>query len=366
VSTRRRKEQGFTLLELSIVLFIGAGFLTAMTLAQHLHMLQLRAQAMAQRYHFLQAGVQRYVELYRMQLLDLPAGCGAPAYQTDSAKPPDGAVAAGNCQLQLSTAGRLVKVSNGLQPMAEELRDLGLVDAGASVGLALDREQRVFSPAFSSSGARLAPDQLGVLVRKSCLSPSCTGPVTFESLVFNLQPYLLSGGNWALDRRDQVRLLVSQLGEGAALSQAAEQGALVGDTFTWVNPVQELGSLRGAPGIVALRSSSQASLDALWARRDGQSQISGDWDFSSNRLTGVSNLNAQTLEARDLQLTGQADLNTASIESLAANRLQAQQLRLPAAQIDQVCDPARGNVALDADTGRLLTCTSPALRWSMP
>lgn len=364
----RRLARGFTLMELSIVLVIGSGFLMAMTLAQHSRMLQLSAQVMAQRYQGLMAATQRYVALYRSQLSELPVACSVSSYQTGRPKAPEGAVAAGNCALQLSQQGRSVKLANALQPSPDELLSLGLLDAGNPVTLALERQSSVYSPAFAASPASKAPPRLAVLVRKLCDSPACTGAVTLESLVYNVQPYVLEGGNWTFGRMDQVRVLFNELGDGAAMSQDTAQGELVmtASGVSLGNPVLQDGSTQGVLGIVALRGSTNTSLDTQWARRDGQTPISGDWNFGSNKLSGVSSLGAQTVQAQDLQLSGTAALNSASANSIDVDRLQAKNMRMPTATAGQSCDPALANVALDSSNGRLLTCPASTLVWKTP
>lgn len=363
----QRLQRGFTLLELSIVLFIGSGFLMAMMLSVHSHMLQLRAQTMAQRYQAVQAAVQRYVQAHRSLLLALPADCSLPAWQAESPRPPSGVVAMGACTVELTVQGRTLKIANGLQPAVEQLQSLGLLDPGVGLTLALDHEARVYSPAFAGQSAALAPPRLAVLLRKHCDTADCGGSSPLETLVYNLQPYVLEGGNWAFDRRDQVNLMFNELGDRAAMSQASDAGRLVGggERFALDNPVQEA-SGAGTPGIVALRSLPHSELDDLWARRDGRSTITGDWDFGSRQLKGVSRLGARNLDAQDLQLSGRADLNAATAQSIEVQRLSPQHLRLPTAEPDQTCDPALSNVALDPASGQLLTCHPATLLWRLP
>lgn len=363
----QRRQRGFTLLELSIVLCIGSGFVLAMMLSVHAHMLELRALTMAKRYQAVQAAAQRYVQAHRMALQSLPADCSVPAWQAGGPRPPPGVVAMGGCALQLAASGRTVRVANGLQPGPEELRLLGLLDPGAGAGLALDHDARVYGPAFAGQPAAIAPLRLAVLVRKHCPGAACAGPGNLETLVYNLQPYLMEGGNWAFDRRDQVHRMFNELGDGAAMSQAQDQGRLLasGERFALDNPVQEV-SGEGTPGIVALRSLAHTEFDEVWARRDGRSTITGDWDFGSRQVRGVSSLGAQNVQAQDLQLSGRADLNSAKVQSIEVQRLNPEHLRLPAAEVDQACDPSLSSVALEPASGRLLTCHSGTSLWRLP
>lgn len=356
-------------MELSVVLFLGAGFLMAMTLALHAHMLQLRSQSMAQRYQAVQAAAQRYVELFRVALAAVPSGCSLPLYQSGSPKPPPAVLTAGGCALSLDSAGRSVRLNNALQPSTAELQALGLLESSAAVSLALEREgqNQVFAPSLQGQTTVLAPAQLGVLVRKLCETPLCSGPMVFESLTYNLQPYGLHGGLWAFNRSDQVHVLLAEQGNGAAASLGNGDGRLVGVEGELVldNPVSDA-SGQGLLGIVALRGATHTATDALWVRRDGQSRITGDWDFSSYSLRGVSSLGAQTVQAKDMQLSGRADLNAAAVKSMAVGQLQADHVRLPVAQTGQPCDPALANAALDVTSSRLLICSAQTLVWSLP
>lgn len=365
-----RNSRGFTVLELSVVLFLGAGFLMAMTVALHAHMLQLRAQTMAHRYQAVHAAAQRYVELFRGALTALPTVCSQPLYQTGNPKSPPTVLAAGGCALSLNKGNRTTQLSNGLQPTTLELQALGLLDDHTSVSLALERESQsqVFAPSRQGHTPVLAPAQLGVLVRRICDTPACSGPMVLESLTYNLQPYNLRGGIWAFNRSDQVQALLAELGTHAAISeQTGGQGRLVGagGEFTLDNPVSDASGM-GLPGIVALRGSTLTVLDSLWTRRDGQSRIAGDWDFSSYGLRGVSKLGAQTVQAEDMQLSGRADLNAAAVKSMTVRQLQAEQLLLSGVQLGQPCEPAQASVALDTDSSRLLTCNRQTLVWSLP
>ena len=361
------RQRGFTLVELSIVLFIGSGFMMAMVLSMHAHMLQLRAQTMAQRYQGVHDALERYVQRHRPALLALPADCSEPAYQAVSPRPPASAVALGLCALTLRVQGRDIRVANGLQPGLEELQALGLLDAGVGQGLALDLDLRVYTPSLAGQPATLAPPRLAVLLRKQCDTSACTSASGIETLVYNPQPFLLSGGSWALDRKDQVHLLFQALGDGAAMSQYTAMGQLVGagERVSLDNPVKEPGG-PGALGIVALRQPPKAEADELWARRDGRSTITGDWDFAANRLQGVSSLGARSVEAQDLQLSGRADLNTAKVQALEVERLNPQHVRLPPAEAGQPCDPGQSHLAIDPGTGRLLTCSATQMLWALP
>lgn len=323
------RQRGFTLIELSIVLLIGSGFVVALTLAMHAQLLQLRAKTMAQRYVTVQLAANRYVQAFRAELQRLPPDCSESAYQADGARAQVSAVAYGLCAVVLHGATGQANVRNGMQPDVEELRALGLLEPGNNHALALERDSRVYRPSTSGDIGARAPERLAVLVRRSCAIGDCSGSGMLETLVYNLQPYLLTGGNVAFDRRDQINVLLAELGDGATISRAASDGHLVDgeDKVRLQNPVRDESGV-GIPGIVALRSYAHPN-DDLWARRDGRTVITGDWDFGANKLHGVSNLEATAVQARDMALSGSAEMRTAKVGSMEVQHLYPQHLRLP-------------------------------------
>lgn len=360
--------RGFTLIELSIVLFIGASFLMAITFSMHSSMLQLRSKSMAKRYQIVQTAALAYVDVFRSLLTEMPADCALPVYQADSPLMPTVLISNGSCSLQLDNSGRAATVMNALQPTIDELQLLGFMDKQATAGLLLERDVRVYWPTSNGGDATKAPERLAILVRKVCESPGCTGPVVLESVTYNIQPYLMRGGHWLFDRFDQVYMLLSELGDGGAMSQEkSSHGNLEGAAgdFTYNNPVRA-SDKQGLPGIVALRSRVSGSLDGMWARRDGQSQITGDWRFGSHDIREVANLDAQTVQAGQLRSSGNAEFNTTTAQRISVDHLYPQNIRLPYATLGQACDPQRANLALDSANGRLLTCNAIDLSWKIP
>lgn len=356
------------MIELSIVLFIGASFLMAMTLSMHSSMLQLRAKAMAQRYQLVQVAALAYVDVFRNLLTGVPADCALPVYQADRPLIPKVLIAKGSCTLQLNNSRRAAKVMNALQPTIDELQLLGFMDKQATAGLLLERDVRVYSPTSAGVDASKAPQRLAILVRKVCETPGCTGPVELEAVTYNLQPYLMKGGHWLFDRFDQVKMLLSELGDNGVMSQEkSPNGILEGRTsgFTYANPVRTSDN-QGLPGIVALRSKVSGSLDASWARRDGQSQITGDWRFGSHDIREVANLDAQKVHVGQLRSSGSAEFNLTTAQSISVDHLYPQNIRLPYATLGQACDPRRANLALESAKGRLLTCNATDLSWKIP
>ncbi len=366
-SSPRTKHRGYSLLEMSIVLSIGAGFLLAMTVAMHNHLLELRTQTMVQRYQALQSAAQRYLEAFGPLLTKLPADCADRIYQTGQALRPPAAMAYGRCALALDHEGRRTTVTNALQPLHHELKALGLLDAQTSSQIIMDHQSVVFLPSYTSPGA-VAPPDLAVRIRRLCESPACMGPTVWESVVYNRQPFELRGGNWTFNQLDQIYLLFEGLGTGAAMSEGGTQkGALLArrGEFAFENPVIDP-SGQGLAGIVALRLTTHAWPSATWARRDGQAPISGHWNFASHDLQGVANLGAQSVQAKDLQLSGKAQVNEASAQVMDVQQLQAMNLKVPRADRGTRCDPATGNLALDSSDSRVLTCDAASMQWMRP
>ncbi len=366
-SPLRARQRGYSLLEMSIVLSIGAGFLLAMTMAMHTHLLELRTKTMVQRYQALQSAAQRYLEAFGPLLIKLPAECADRLYRTGQALQPPAAISYGRCAQALDHEGRRATVTNALQPLAHELKALGMLDAQTSTQIIMDHQSAVLLPLPASTGA-MAPPDLAVRIRRVCESPACLGPAVWESVVYNRQPFALTGGNWAFNALDQVDLLFKGLGSGAAMSEAGiQRGALVAlrGEFTFENPVLDP-SDQGLAGIVALRVTTHAWPSTTWARRDGQTPIAGPWNFDSHDLQGVAKFGAQSVQAKDLQLSGKAQVNEASAQMMDVNQLQVANLRVPLANRGTRCDPAAGNLALDSSDSRLLTCDAASLLWIRP
>lgn len=352
---------------MTIVLSIGAGFMLAMTVAMHSHLLGLRTQTMAQRYQAMQSATQRYLESFGHLLVKLPAKCAERIYRSGQALRPPEAMSFGRCALALDHEGRKTTVTNALQPLAEELKALGMLDAQGSARIIMDHKSVVFMPNTASPDT-LAPPDLVVRIRRLCESPGCPGPAVWESVVYNRQPFETIGGNWSFNQLDQVYLLFDRLGNGAAMSEGGRQKGLLvtrRGEFTFENPVIDP-SNQGLAGIVALRETTHAWASATWARRDGQAPIAGHWNFDSHDLQGVARLGAQSVQAKDLQLSGRAQVQEASAQVMDINQLQVMNLKVPQAKRGAGCDPATGNLALDDFDGAMLTCDLKRLQWIRP
>jgi prepilin-type N-terminal cleavage/methylation domain-containing protein len=196
-SRLRSRHRGYSLLEMTIVLSIGAGFLLAMTVAMHSHLLGLRTQTMAQRYQAMQSAAQRYLEAFNHLLIKLPVECAERIYRSGQALRAPEAISYGRCTLALDHEGRRTTVTNALQPLAHELKALDMLDAQGSTRIIMDHKSMVFLPNTASPDT-LAPPDLVVRIRRLCESPGCPGPAVWESVVYNRQPFETIGGNWVL------------------------------------------------------------------------------------------------------------------------------------------------------------------------
>lgn len=311
-------QRGFTLVELTVVLVIGAGFMLMMTLSMQVHALQLAVQSQAERYLSLQAAAQRYVQKFRVSIQVLPAVCSRSLYRTEAMQLPP-AVKSGACSASLSNAGNDVTVFNVLQPTVEELRRLGLLGQTEQTRLLLPTVGRALTMT-QETGAVTALAQLGVLLRNICTGEACAERSMVELLVYNIQPFQTNGGIWLFNRRDQVNMLFSVLGNGGAIaSDARERWDLVGlrNSFRLVNPIADAGGF-GEPGVVGLRSilSPPPSADSV------------------------------------------------QLEQAHVKSLEVESLRLPSVSNGEACVPTRSSLAVDSISGVLQYCHKTALVWT--
>lgn len=350
------------MLELALVLSIGSGFMVMMIFSMQAHLQQLAAQSMAERYRGLQAATAKYVKEFSDPLAVASTQCSTPMYRTEVGVI-SAVISSGACSAALTYAGKNGVVFNILQPSVQELRTLGLLDAHQVGDLLLAHGASVLMPPPDQQ--TMAPAQLGVLLKSQCSNSPCARPNAYEVLVYNLQHYRLDGGPWLLTRQDQVNTLFAELGDGAAASDASRHNELVGpnNSFSLSNPVTD-SQLEGLPGIVGLRSVTQLSESSNWARRDGQSAISGDWNFGQNRLEGLSHLQTNSLQTESLRLSGRAELGSATVDEAHVKSLQVDSLRLPEVNAGDICVPAQSSLGLDVNLVSLQFCNPQTNTWS--
>jgi hypothetical protein len=333
-----------------------------MSLSMQAHLQQLAAQSMAERYRGLQAATSRYVKEFSEPLSAASVNCSTPMYRTEVVAP-NPVISSGACSAALSYAGKSVVVFNIMQPSVNELRTLGLLESHQSVDLLLSHGSQVLAPPPDQQGMALA--QLGVLLKNQCSTPTCVRPSAYEVLVYNLQPYRLDGGSWQFTRRDQMNMLFTELGDGAAASDESLSSELIGPSgsFRVINPVTDSRPV-GLAGIVGLRSVTLLSDQSNWARRDGQSVISGDWNFGEHRIEGLSHLQTNSLQAESLRLNGRAELGAATVDEAHVKSLQVDSLRLPGVNAGDICVSANSSLGIDVNSGSLQFCNPKTNTWS--
>lgn len=355
-----RAHSGFTLIELSAVLTVGAGFMLALLMALHSNMLHIRSQAMADRYKDVGVAVQQYMNLFGDLLTALPTDCSVSAYRVGSSASLPSVVQAGACSAMLTHMGASVPVLNLMQPQIKDLQQLALLDPQFSPSLLLEYRKEVYEPISPGGDARLASPQLAVKISRRCTMNPCAGAPMLEALVFNLQPFNLRGGLQVFSYRDQFYSAYDSLGSRGAISdEDASDGKLWGAKkyFATQSPLLNSSS-QGVEGVLAYHSTWSLAESSLWARRDGQSEISGNWNFQSRDVGGIG-----VLQARDLKLDGQLRSKDSVLGKANADQLVTKELRLPFAMVGQVCDPDRGNVAWDESSQKLLRCIAESAVW---
>ena len=354
---------GFTLLELTLVLSIGSAFMVMMSLSMQAHLQQLGAQSMAERYRGVQAATVRYIQAFSESLAAVSTQCSTPVYGTDILAIP-ALISLGSCSGSLSYKGKKITIFNIMQPSVNDLRSLGLMEEHQAGDLLLAHGSQVMM--LASLPHDLAPAQFGILLKSQCSALTCERPNGYEALVYNLQPYRLDGGPWLFSRRDQVNMLFAELGDGAAgTSDGSLNHELIGssDRFRLKNPVTD-SQQGGLAGIVGLRSVTILNDESKWARRDGQSVISGDWNFAQHRLEGLSHLQANSLQGDTLHLSGRAEMGAATVDEAHVKSLQVDSLRLPGVIPGEICVSAQSSLGLDVSSGSLLFCNSKTMTWS--
>lgn len=360
-------QAGFTLLELTVVLSLGASFILMMVLSMQMNVLQLAAQSMAERYRVVQAASARYAQTFAETLIAAPLGCSVSMYRLQPLPLPLPVVLrSGACSATLQYEGRSTTVFNVMQPTVRELRDLGMLQPGQPANLLFQVVSQTFQLAPQEEPI-IAPAMLGVLLRRQCLSNPCEKTVAIESLVYNLQPYRLQGGLWLFNRRDQVNYLFTELGNGGVIaSEARERWDLtaVRGSFRVPSPVSDA-QLVGVAGIVGLRSLTAGEDLSAWARRDGRSAISGHWNFSEHNIQGVSDLQARRLQAEGLNLSGSAVLGSATVGEAQVRSLQVEHLRLPPVRSGEACLSAQSSLAVDVDSGAIVYCHPQRQIWAV-
>lgn len=115
---------------------------------------------------------------------------------------------------------------------------------------------------------------------------------------------------------------------------------LKGDLYSNPNPIRDYSSGStgvGIRGIMAVHNSYDAtSLDPEYARRDGTSTMTGDWEFTNYNVTQINTLEAKTVRARNIDVQDK--------------------IKLPAIKPTTGCDMATQSLGIDAASGEIFIC----------
>lgn len=324
-TTRRHRQSGYSLLELSIVLAIIALVIMSVIAMQVEQARTDKARAVAQMYTRLNNAVGTYMVNNYDKLVKLDASCAMNPYSTNM-KNAYNMLAANNPEVcQLTVNGQTI--SNGLQPTLEELRNHGVLGDFGSNEPPLPVNTTDYTLPYSRD---LVANQSRwmVLIRKLCVGArgdwsgpgepyfveaagqykGCYGSTDLESLVFNVHPYAVNnlGGSVFLSRILQFMGPDGYLSDlvGPAKDQGEELRAMKGSVFASVlNPMrtgmgeQSVLGWAGTPWpyILAMRNGYNSSGWDKYVRRDGSTPMSSDWDYGGKNVTNINELQANGL-----------------------------------------------------------------------
>lgn len=303
-----KPQRGIGLLNMSLALSLAAITVVGALSATKLSQVTDQGRAAGEWLRRVNGGVGQYMVTHYEDLVKLPAHCSQL-----NLLDPDGQTPALNTAGCGATLGG-VPVANAMQPTFAELSALKLLPPNTQDSLMLP-----YTPSVYQTGGQpqLAPARLAVLLRHICVPdlpaqnslpcPSGSG-ADLESLVFNTQPYVLQSSNLVFGSGAMVGAMFRALGGDALIARDASlKGELisVGGNLTVSNPVRRVNQLPtagatasdegGVLGIVAARNGYGSSAWSQFARRDGSTPPTADWDFAGRSLTNVNQLGAHSV-----------------------------------------------------------------------
>jgi prepilin-type N-terminal cleavage/methylation domain-containing protein len=287
-----RRQRGFTLIEMSLVLVLMSMAISTFILLQAQQATDNQARAVSQTYARMNKAVSGYMQTYYSELINVDPACSSVGWAANNGTGLKMPTYIG-CKLDLQiNNGPKTTVANALQPTPKELAQLGFLEGGGNY------EDRLPLPTLTSDNSKLAvtagewlvgglggtlPSRFMVLIQFMCLNGGTvfqftdktlckSGTVDMRSLVFNSQPFNVE----AADPSSQVLY--------QALDLMGSDGYLSGPGPGTNTPTQDTGELRavrsaaeptlrnptrlvtgdaGAPFILAMRSGYGSS---EWAR----------------------------------------------------------------------------------------------------
>ena len=200
------RQQGFTLIELAVAFFVLSAILLGITMTLNIYSKRMQVQLVGQHYQTINKAVSRYMELYQETIKLLPQDCANLSYAVGTSFASSTSIAKGLCKVNLPHAyltGTSKPVVNGLQPTLLELKSLALVDGIMEPKLQLKTLMNVAKAnASGGSSSTLAPAEYAIQIKVNCALPCLsTSPATYESMVFNTQPYIFGD---IIDRKSVV------------------------------------------------------------------------------------------------------------------------------------------------------------------
>jgi prepilin-type N-terminal cleavage/methylation domain-containing protein len=287
-----RRQRGFTLIEMSLVLVLMSMAISTFILLQAQQATNNQARAVAQTYARMNKAVSGYMQTYYSELINLDPACSSVGWAANKGAGLKMPTYIG-CKLDLQiNNGPKTTVANALQPTPKELAQLGFLEGGGNY------EDRLPLPTLTSDNSKLAvttgdwlvgasgvlPPRFMVLIQFMCLNGGTvfqftdktlckSGTVDMRSLVFNSQPFnveaadpssqvlyqaldLMGSDGYLSDRASAKDKNDKDItGELRTVSSAAEP--------TLRNPTRLVTGDAGAPFILAMRSGYGSS---EWAR----------------------------------------------------------------------------------------------------
>jgi hypothetical protein len=373
-----RRACGFTLFEMAIVTALGSAMMIALLVTLQAWALQAQSQLAGQQYKRINEAVGDYLSLHYARLRALPDECSQVALAYGVALNPDPVTVRGGCRLSLPGDGATVQVSNGLQPTLDELKNLKILDRGVSIRPLLSTQQTIYQPtAAGAQSQELAPATYAIQIRKTCPSQPCGDVFYLSALTFNTQPYAPGNPPEAIRAYERIENAFLAAGSDALLSLPASlngDGELHGfkDSSVLPNPLRNYTGTSpsvGVEGILAVRTGFGSATLAQFARRDGSSPVTGNWNFDGHEISGLRVLNttevrSEKVESRTLNISESGTVKTLTTEALTAKSVTAEEIKLPAGVLGAAC-PAAQSIAVSTTGGQLLVC-SAARVWVSP